>query len=70
MTKKRISFAGKFLGFLEERTSTDLLRMSYAESLKRHWMSFLKSARSKESSHADTFQANSIFGFRLSYTRN
>ena len=47
-----------------------LVRRSFAESSKSLWTSFLRSARSKESNHAGTFQASSIFGFRLNYTRN
>ena len=69
-TRRRISFAEKFLGFLEEQTFMGLALRSFAENSKSHWKSFLRSARSKESSPAGTIQVSSIFGFRLNYMRS
>jgi len=46
-------------------SSPDELRREF----KSHWTSFLRSARSKELSRGNTFQANSIFGFRLNSMR-
>ena len=69
-TRRRISFAGKFLDFLEEQTFMGLALRNFAENSKSHWTSFLRYARSKESPPVDTIQVSSIFGFRLNYTRN
>jgi len=69
-TRNPINFAGKFLGFLDERTFMGPVLRSFAENSKSHWTSFLRSARSKESSPADTIQVSSIFGFRLNYMRS
>ncbi len=48
----------------------DQTLMSFAESSESHCMFSLRSARNKESIHVSTFQASSIFGFRLSYTKS
>ena len=69
-TRKRINSVGKYLGFLEARIFMDPVLRSFAESSKSHWTFFLRFARSKESSPADTIQADSIFGFRLSCMRS
>jgi hypothetical protein len=39
-TKNQINFAGRFLGFLEERTSMDQAQMRFVESSKSRWRYF------------------------------
>lgn len=63
-------FRGKFLGFLEERTFMGPVLRSFAENSKSHWTSFLRYAKSKESSPAGTIQVGLIIGFRLNYLRS
>jgi len=48
----------------------DQARTSFVESSKSHWRYFLRSAKSKELSRAETFQASSIFGYRQNFTKN
>ena len=69
-TKNQINFAGRFLGFLEERTSMDQAQMSFVVSSRNHWRFFLRSVRSKELSHAGSIQASSICEFLLNCTKS
>jgi len=63
-------FRGEILGLSGGADFLAPVLRSFAENLKGHWMSFLRSARNKESSHVDTILESLIFGFRLNYMRS
>ena len=59
-TRTRISFAERFLVYLEEPTSMAPILLSFAVSSRSLWRFSLRSARNSESSPEKTFLAGSI----------